>query len=110
LEALGVGTIPISTKTGIALELFSTDYEYLLVDQNLEDMQEKIMQLSNHRNISADLLRGIFEKHIEKASLENIPVGIHTHSELPFRTESGMRRIKIRLKWIVRYIVYSRFR
>jgi glycosyltransferase involved in cell wall biosynthesis len=102
LEAMGVGTIPITTDVGIAREILVGDLEHLIVERDKESFEIAISQVREAFLDLSNLCMSVFDAFIEKIAGERITwerretrlthVRGHSHSAL-----------KIRIIWIYRY-------
>lgn len=72
LEAMGLGTVPITTKVGIAGEILTGPLRHLIIDRELQSFSEKIVFLEGSINeISRECVIA-YEKYLERVLIERI--------------------------------------
>jgi glycosyltransferase involved in cell wall biosynthesis len=72
LEALGVGTIPITSDVGIAREVLTGYLEHLIVERNVNSFEHKIKEISTQSIELSDLCISAFDSFTEKIGAETI--------------------------------------
>lgn len=72
LEALGVGTIPITSDVGIAREVLIGELEHLIVERSANSFEQKIKELGTSSDEQSNLCISSFDFYIEKVSSESI--------------------------------------
>jgi glycosyltransferase involved in cell wall biosynthesis len=102
LEALGVGTLPITTRVGIAEEVLLGDLSELIVKRDSTDFFDRLALL---KHIPQDLRKNCihaFETYISNISEESIEWKGYQVPVVPssFRVRN---QIFVRAKWLFRY-------
>ena len=72
LEALGVGTIPITSDVGIAREVLAGYLEHLIVERNVNSFEDKIREIGSQSVELSNLCISAFDSFIEKIGAETI--------------------------------------
>ena len=104
LEAMGLGTIPISTRTGIASEILSANFPELLVERNVSSFLHAVSIVLENISKYKDGLLNSYESYLINTKNEvigNVPILRNTGYQLQF---SLVQKIKIILKWKIRYL------
>ena len=107
LEALGVGTLPITTKVGIAQEVLTGEFTNLIVARDVESFHRKLRALGTPGQDLSKACCDLFDNYIakvldEKLIWERGAIAMDTN---PFNLIDAM---KIRFKWFIRYLRESR--
>jgi hypothetical protein len=102
LEALGVGTIPITSAVGIAEEVLAGELEQLIVERNADSFEKKILEIGASVDHLSSLCISAFDSYIEKVSREAIE---WERRETSFTELEGsfLKAVKVRLVWIYRF-------
>jgi glycosyltransferase involved in cell wall biosynthesis len=103
LEALGLGTVPVTTNVGIVKEVLVGDLLSLVVPRNISDFDSKIQELGIPGLELANSCIEAFDKYVEKISNEII---VWERMDLYFDQISGsvFDLLLIKLKWMLRYL------
>ena len=72
LEALGVGTIAITSDVGVAREVLTGELEHLIVERSANSFEQKINELGTSSEKISNLCISSFDSYIEKVSNESI--------------------------------------
>lgn len=109
LEALGVGTIPITSDVGIAREVLTGRLEHLIIDRSANSFELKIREIGTSTPELANLCISAFDVFAEKISGETVE---WNRREIQFGTISGdfLTASKMRLVWLYRYYRSKRSR
>jgi hypothetical protein len=109
LEALGVGTVPITSDVGIANEVLTGELKQLIVERSADSFEQKIRELGASTNHLSKLCLSAFDSYVEKARRETIK---WDHRETTFDKDERniLVSAKIRLIWIYRFLRLKRNR
>jgi hypothetical protein len=102
LEALGVGTVPVTTKVGIAEEILSGEFSSLIVSKSVSDFYSKIMELGEPSEDFSRSCISLFDAYVFRVASEQIE---WTRGAVEFTndTYSWFVRAETRLKWLIRF-------
>lgn len=105
LEALGLGTTPISTDVGIAKEIL-VNFSNLIVAPDPEVIHSTIHKERTHPSLSENEAINIFENFIALISKETFPAHERNMNILvPWKKTSWVNQIVLLLKWRTRYLL-----
>jgi glycosyltransferase involved in cell wall biosynthesis len=102
LEAIGVGTIPITSDVGIASEVLTGDLEHLIVDRKEESFEFKIRQVLDSTSDLSSLCISAFDEFIKKIAGEKI-TWERRETHLAQVKVHLVNAFKVRFIWIYRY-------
>jgi hypothetical protein len=102
LEALGVGTIPITSDVGIAREVLTGELEHLIVERSSDSFEQKIRELGTSSDQMSNLCISSFDFYIEKVSNETINWDQRETTLDEFKT-NFLVAVKVNLVWLYRY-------
>lgn len=102
LEALGLGTIPITSDVGIAREVLTGELEHLIVERNAHSFEQKIGELGASYDEISNLCISSFESYIEKVNNESIEWE-RLETKLDEIKENFFVAAKVRLIWLYRF-------
>ena len=102
LEAIGVGTIPITSDVGIAREVLTSDLEQLIVERKEESFEFMIRQVRDSTSDLSSLCMSAFDAFIKRIVGEKITWERRETHLTPIEWHLG-NAFKIRLIWIYRY-------
>lgn len=103
LEALGVGTVPITTNVGVAEEVLLGKLRKLIVSRDLESFLSAVEEVINSNDDLTSECVTSFEKYISQVQTEQITWG--RRNPLIQWTRSPLHReLYIKLKWFWRYL------
>ena len=103
LEAMGLGTIPITTSVGVAEEVLPADLKFLIVNRNPEEFLACYSKLETMDSVSlSSKLQVAYKHYLEKAKHEPL----YFPAERSSRTiDAGFSsRLVVRFKWFLRYL------
>ncbi len=102
LEALGVGTIPITSDVGIAREVLAGYLEHLIVERNVNSFEHKIREIGTQSVELSNLCISAFDSFTEKIGAETIEWG---RREINFSALDGNFSFawRMRLIWLYRF-------
>jgi glycosyltransferase involved in cell wall biosynthesis len=102
LEAIGVGTIPITSDVGIAREVLTRDLEQLIVERKEESFEFMIKQVRDSTSDLSGLCMSAFDAFIKKIVGEKITWEQQETHLTHIEWHLG-NAFKIRFIWIYRY-------
>jgi glycosyltransferase involved in cell wall biosynthesis len=102
LEAMGVGTIPITSDVGIAREVLIDGLQHLIVKRNANDFEQKIIDLAASRDGLSNLCISTFDLFIKKVSGETIEWE-RRKTDFGKLEEKDVIPLKMRLIWLYRF-------
>jgi hypothetical protein len=102
LEALGVGTIPITTDVGIAREVLTGQLEQLIVERSASSFERKIRELGESVSDLSQLCITTFDLFMEKIEVEAIDWHVR---EVTFDNldRESFASFRIKLIWLYRF-------
>ena len=103
LEALGVGTVPITSDVGIASEVLTGELKHLIVERSADSFEQKIRELDASTHQLSILCFSAFDFYVEKACRETIRWDRH-ETTFDESGENFLVAAKIRLIWIYRFL------
>lgn len=103
LEALGLGTVPVTTNVGIAREVLNGDLLSLMVPRNIDDFDSKIQELGIPALELSNSCIEAFDKYVQKISSEII-VWERMNVYLNQISASMFDLLLVKLKWMLRYL------
>lgn len=107
LEAMGLGTIPITTPVGVANEVLSGELHKLVVPQEVRSFKEKILQLEPYASRISEICMDSFDAYVIRAREEKIKWV--AENVVPYASSVNFsEEILVRIKWVVRFIKNSR--
>jgi glycosyltransferase involved in cell wall biosynthesis len=109
LEALGVGTVPITSDVGIANEVLTGELKHLIIERSADSFEQKIRELGASAHHLSNLCFSAFDFYIEKASRETIKWDRRETRFDKYRS-NFLVAAKIRLIWIYRFLLSKRNR
>ena len=109
LEALGVGTIPITTDVGIAREVLLDELEHLIIERNVQSFEQKINELGTGSVELSRLCVSAYDNFIARVSGETIQWN-RSETDFPPWTFDFVLCFKIRLTWVYRFFQMRRNR
>jgi glycosyltransferase involved in cell wall biosynthesis len=109
LEALGVGTVPITSDVGIASEVLTGELKHLIVERSTDSFERKILELGASTEQLSNLCISAFDFYIEKVSGETIK---WDRRDPTFDESEGnfFLAAKVRFIWIYRFLRSKRNR
>ena len=106
LEAMGMGTIPITTNVGIAAEVIPEELKFLIVERNPKDFLRCYAKLEEMSLASlSQRVRSAYAQFLEKARRE--PMLFQTEKASRTITASPHSRVAVRVKWLLRHLKYG---
>jgi glycosyltransferase involved in cell wall biosynthesis len=102
LEALGVGTIPITSDVGIAKEVLTGELAHLIVERNTDSFEKKIYEITASVNHLSTLCISAFDSYIEKVKSETIE-WVKRETSFDESYGSFLKAVRVRLVWIYRF-------
>ena len=107
LEALGVGTIPITSDVGIAREVLTGQLEHLIVERSADSFELKINEIGFSALELSNLCISTFDSFAEKVRGETIE---WDRREIQFGTLNRdlLAALKARLIWLYRFYQSTR--
>ena len=102
LEALGLGTVPITTEVGIAGEILTGEFASLIVDRNLESFFTKIDQIGLP---DQEMIKGcieLFDDFVSKVACEELSWNRNEVALHDFEFEF-VNSMSVYLKWLYRF-------
>lgn len=107
LEALGVGTVPITSKVGIAQEVLTGKLTNLIVERNVESFYLKLQELEKAGEDLSKSCCDAFDKYISKVQNEKLK---WERGDIVFASDRSrlIDAFKLRFKWLIRHLRESR--
>lgn len=102
LEALGLQTVPISTKVGIAPEVLNDRLKKFLVEPSADQIMD-VLEECVDQDFSTELTAE-FNSYVHEATLERIPHEKSTSTPDIKQLNSFSMEIRFLLKWFFRYL------
>lgn len=106
LEAMGMGTIPITTNVGVAEEVIPEDLNFLIVERDPKDFISCYLKLEQmDLTLLSRKLRSAYKQFVERATRESIEF----QAERASRTirASTASKLVVKTKWLLRYLKHG---
>jgi hypothetical protein len=102
LEALGVGTVPITSDVGIAREVLTGELRSLIVERSLESFDHKIRRVAPSVNSLSEICISAFDRFIDKIKNERIR---WDRREIYFETQKTniLATCRVHMIWLYRF-------
>ena len=105
LEAMALGTIPITTNVGVASEVLTGPLRKYICGQSTSEMQEKIN--ADHNDDIASILMASFDNFISVCKKETIPYSFNREKPIPWLKLGLKDQIFTYIIWKIRFFKYS---
>jgi hypothetical protein len=105
LEAALLGCFPITTNVGIADELLGKDFDFLIVERDVQKSEQAILiSLEMDSHLREKLIRTA-EEFLNRISQERIPTDLVSRGTTIQIHLSKIRQISVHIKWIYRFFM-----
>jgi hypothetical protein len=109
LEALGVGTVPITSDVGIANEVLTGELKHLIVERSADSFEQKIRELGASAHHLSNLCFSAYDFYVENARREIINWD-RRETTFDEYERNFLVAAKMRLIWIYRFLRSKRNR
>lgn len=106
LEALGVGTEVLTTRVGVAEEVLGEDSARIL-EPDVDSFIKRILEVKSGRHTTREQLQNDFIEFIDACLKEDLPKLNSRGQQLTFIESSGSTRVRMHLRWYVRFLFHK---